>query len=753
MGLGDKVMKELRARFNLVFFPRQAGQIIPASPESETEDEQANLSRTKSEDNKVWLWPKLTDAVYDWHIDGSTLLRAQTTSPLYRGRKCAEHAEDLCKYMEYVIKRTFWTAGARVVTVNIDEPLAPIAKAPLTYSARYKNTVDIRDEWPVENPFEDMYCIRDMDMNSIWTYGLARAHLIEYVTARLVGFKDIPEDRKLVIDGAVVRKHCDFCCQAEPVKENCPLPMNHYATTCISISTAIIPGLSGEDMTVMNKTVRYVTPRIAVEKGQHPFGCGYPPAEGELKVFSQIYAVTQSLKCLSEERGMDAIPVRKTLITSVDGDCIFIALMQWFMRMDKITRRFVNRVYIQRKQSLGTEKYLPEIKRLIAETKGIDPNDQEKIDRIRDKVVFCSQYVDMNQLHWDVTKLLECCRPKGASSSRFYPIETLCLLASLEGNDYVRKVPSLCFKYFLSAYLAHHEDIGVLVSVAENDNEIPVRKIRVHMPGFLRLLYHGYVQYRKSYAVTEDDERNAEEERDDGISLMDSKQEELMNRLHMNVLGSARKYMIMYNLAEKRRAKNLMAKHKREAAKSGGKRSQKTSLREVRCGKRKREEGMEEEMEGGDECEMDGDEGDDGSGSRSSTTRKGFEEPTAKLESAYVIAANAAYYLTYIANGANPYYIPPLGTETRRDTRCDRELSIYGYAIKNKDLPISKSNVKIADEVCMDTEFMECAPVKWRTNLEDQCSHEMSLISEERTWYVKPEAMQLITEASKSYRN
>lgn len=790
MGLGDKVLKELRARFKSAFFPRDASteehdQRLRVSEDAETDDENSapatstdrtavmeeqereRFSRSVAEDGKSYLWPKLSEGVYDWHIDASTLLRAQATKPLYRGRRFAEHACDLCEYLEYVIKRAFWTVGARVVTVNIDEPLAPIAKAPLTYSSRYEKTVDLRGRWPLENPFDDNTNLQElaeslnmpeMDMNSVWAYGLAKMHLIEYVTGRLIDFKDMPEDRLLVVDGAVVRKHCVACCTAAPIRPDCPSPIHHFTTTCIHVDTRLVCGDTNDDMVFMDREVRYFNSRLAVHMGIHPFGTGYPPAEGELKAFSQIYATTQRLQrswtaCFPAGTGTDAdaeeprpqvspplpprsMPVRKTLITSIDGDCIFIALMQWFMRVDKTTKRFVNQLYLQRKQSLGTEAYLPEIKRLIAEAKGLDPENDADMKKIRNKVVMCSQYINMNRLQSDIIQLLEPCRPLG-SGAKFYPVETLCLMAALEGNDYVRKVPGLCLKYFLNAYLKAHREIGTLLSIVENENEVPVRLVRVHMPGFLRLLYHAYVEFRKSYAVEDDG--------DECIDLISSNEEALLDRVHTNVRGAARRYALMCSRAEERRAANSAKRESSAKRRKPGK-DTKPSL----FGHENGDSHLHDSTEGAAADEEDEDELNAGEeGSSPTKKRKRPTETVARLESAYVIAANAAYYLTYIANGANPYYVPPIGTETRKDTNCNRVLSVHGYAIKNASLPLSKTNVKIADEVCMDVEIMSCTPRRWRPNFEEQCAPEDARIYIERCMYIRPETMQAINKAQR----
>ena len=400
---------------------REAAFAMYPKPHKPGEDKGSEDVIHADEVGALFRWPPLQQ-LSEYYVDFSTVIRGSRVKPRYQGdSNYLSTGGSFLSHLSGWLRNVLWNTSVQVLVICMDEMgRTPACKKALTATARQKGIQDLEELWPEQNPLRDDVGL-PYDINSIWYNWRARCHLFEYITHYLVNrFLDIPEGKQLVIEGG--RLPSSRC--------SCPLV----------ISSSLVEAHNASGVVVLDRGIQHSQRGAG---GEAPFGSGYPPAEGELKLFSHLYR-----SILSRPLGSSRRP--QIVMQSIDGDTILIALLQaprWAHLLD---------LYILGKRSLGSEPQPEKVRiglqadfqRRLQQAKaaGLGPAALQKMrSPLRNRTVYCSEYVDVNRL-------------RGILERRVGSPETFVLLTSLRGNDYVQKLAGVGFRFILAAYLKYRQE-------------------------------------------------------------------------------------------------------------------------------------------------------------------------------------------------------------------------------------------------------------------------------------------------------
>ena len=450
MTIGNGIIKWINVRFNACFLPFH-------SPSGEFVDKQnahkhfVMVRDPSSGFHYIYLNPEDVTVIT---IDAPLIVRSVRFNKIHDDDKnYIRTLGDLAGVLGDLVKRFLLRPNIRRVVICMDDIGGnPAAKAGITGKRSHN-----RNDVPPDLVFEDETEFAGFDIHDIWYSRTHRIQFTEYLTRYFIEFKDILENKQLVIDGGRLPDHND--------------------NLCVLVET-------GPRKTEINSYNSCYDLRARIMRRDEPGfeACGKTP-EGEAK------AVAHAIWSGRTDSSV--------VMISNDGDCFFACILQWRLMLDSRGDP-LNNYYIQRKKSMGVQDYSAEDKEKILRrhNNGGDEEPAKKKPRLS-RVVYTNQYILVNEMVKGIKEYFEemkCSTP--------HPLETFALLAALEGNDYVEKLPWLSFERIMKFFEQNHQRIGDLVSVAtdERDKSGKLNKYVVQKEALVRLAYLLYVEKHKKLA-------------------------------------------------------------------------------------------------------------------------------------------------------------------------------------------------------------------------------------------------------------
>ena len=455
----------MKEHFSNAFFPKQLdiNQSYIAPPQdAETDDEQYLYVEIPEKGYKN-EWPdstRVTLCAKDLPIE----IRSIKTKPTFEGDTHVKTFGEMMKIIENRVHKLLAKPSLKRVVLCIDDiGLSPKSKLAKT-SDRKKDSsssMEFDARWPADrNPITEEMEFEGFDINDLWYHQHARVHFTEFITEYFVNNFMMQENKILIIDGA-------------------RLP-NISHTLCIAIETRPEELQESPDGVSMFRRSRIV------HRGMTGFeGCGFPPAEGELKIISHALAAPGSGETI--------------IMSSKDGDCIFSAALHWRQMLEASSSSAAAADVGREEEEGGGGGGLKLRHRYyIQRSESVDHPDLLNEHTGKPKKVLRNQYVNLNILLNCIRRYFSHHMPKIS-----HPIETFCILTALEGNDYVRKIPWTSFVPMMDAYSGCYEFVGNLVNVTEEEGIPGLYRYTISKNALLRFIFKIYIikyQNSKIYA-------------------------------------------------------------------------------------------------------------------------------------------------------------------------------------------------------------------------------------------------------------
>jgi hypothetical protein len=324
------------------------------------------------------------------------------------------------------------------------------------YEKRYKNVPDYKlpENYEEISPFQDNNLL-PASLNSIFKNHNAKKYFYLYMTNYILNnFKDIPVGKSLILDGGITNLNDNPIIQPPMIMTN----------------IGIIKNQNNDDDEEEGYYIK--TERLSNDYFLSHIG------EADIGMFFWTWKFNKLI----------------SIIVSEDGDIILSGLLQRRRHIDPGYNE-KNVILVRKKKVIGKLKISDEVmfrKKTFQEMNG----DFNKKTR-NYKLIKCTEYININELYQNIIN-----NDIWYGNCKSYcknPVETICMLLFMCGNDYVNRLPGVGFVKIWEIFTNNVKNgiIGNIVIVKKMNNSIKINNNNNNNENLNHIIYKYGINRKK----------------------------------------------------------------------------------------------------------------------------------------------------------------------------------------------------------------------------------------------------------------